>query len=291
VTFDPAAVAARAHRATEMIHSMIYFVPEQDEELIAAGLRPGRMCYFASRSAPMGAVSAEVVTATFYNFNPEVVARTIPRAWTLVEPPAVVAARFKAVDRALRRLLGDEAIASHEVAELAALAREATTVMQPEARPLYAGHAGLEWPDEPHLQLWHAASLLREYRGDGHLLALLRHDLNGIDAIVSHCATGRGFTEDAARLLRGWTEEQWEQSRTRLQERGVLDATGRALSEDGIALRASVEADTDALDVASWRHLGEDRTARLIELGKGVSRAILAAGALPTTGVFASAPA
>jgi hypothetical protein len=178
-------------------------------------------------------------------------------------------------------------VQSAEMAELAALAREATTAFTPEARPLYAGHAGIEWPNEPHLQVWHAASLLREYRGDGHLMALLRHDLNGIDAILSHCATGRGFTEDAARVLRGWSEEQWEASRVRLQERGVLDVSGRALSEAGQSLRAEVEAETDALDVAAWQHLGEERTARLIDLGKGVSKAMLAAGALPASGVFA----
>jgi hypothetical protein len=290
VTFDPSAVAARAHRATEMIHAMIYFVPEGDEELTAAGLRPGRMCYFASRSAPMGAVSAAVTTATFYNFNPETVAKTIPRAWTLADPATVITARFRAADRAMRRLLGDDGVASPEVAELAALAREATTVFELEARPLYAGHAGIDWPAEAHLQLWHAASLLREYRGDGHLIALLRHDLNGIDAILSHCATGKGFTEDAARLLRGWSEEQWEESRMRLRERGVLDASGRALTEDGQTLRAVVEAETDALDTAAWRHLGEQRTTRLMDLGKGVSRALLAAGALPASGVFAAPP-
>jgi hypothetical protein len=289
VTVDLApGVAARAHRATELLHAMIYFVPEQDEELVAVGLRPGRMCYFASRSAPMGAVSAGVTTATFYNFNPETVAKTIPRAWTLADPATVIEARFKAVDRALRRLLGDDVIAGPEVVELAALTREATTAFEPEARPLYAGHATLEWPDEPHLVLWHAASLLREYRGDGHLLALLRHDLNGIDAILSHCVTGKGFTEDAARLLRGWSPEQWDDSRERLQKRGVLDDSGQALTEAGQALRDNVEAETDALDQAAWLHLGEQRTARVVELGKQLTRAVVAAGAIPDS-VF-SAP-
>jgi hypothetical protein len=280
-------IAARAHRATEMLHAMIYFVPEQDEELTAIGLRPGRMCYFASRSAPMGAVSAAVTTATFYNFNPETVAKTIPRAWTLASPEAVVAARLKAVDRAYRRLLGDDAVAGADVAELAELAREATTVLTPQARPLYAGHAGLDWPDEPHLVLWHAASLLREFRGDGHLFALLRNDLNGIDAILSHCITGKGFTEDAARVLRGWSEEEWESSRARLQKRGVIDSTGHALTDVGQALRDAVEAETDVLDSAAWLHLGTERTTRLIELGKQLSRSLLVAGAIPS-GVFSA---
>jgi len=55
------------------------------------------MGYFASRSAPMGAVGPQVVTATFYNFNPELVARHIPRAWSLATPAAVLAARWRRV--------------------------------------------------------------------------------------------------------------------------------------------------------------------------------------------------
>ncbi len=283
----PAGVSARAHRATEMLHALIYFGPEQDEELTAIGLRPGRMCYFASRSAPMGAVSAGVTVATFYNFNPDVVAKTIPRAWGLADPATIITARLRAADRALRRLLGDEVAEDPEVAELAALTREATSVLEPEARPLFAGHAGLDWPQEPHLVLWHAASLLREYRGDGHVMTLLRHDLNGIDAILSHCATGKGFTEDAARLLRGWSEQEWETARERLQKRGVLDHSGHALTEAGAQLRGQIEAQTDELDTAAWQHLGEERTARVINLGKKLSRAVLEAGALPGS-VFAA---
>ena len=66
------------------------------------------------------------------------------------------------------------------MAELAGLLREACTVLRaPEGRPLYAGHADLPWPDEPLLELWHAASLLREHRGDGHIAALLHAGLTG----------------------------------------------------------------------------------------------------------------
>ena len=80
--------------AFDTLHSFGYFVPEMAEALTGAGLRPGRMCYFAGRSAAMGAVGPEVVAATFYNFNLEVIARAIPRAWTLATPEQVVEARF-----------------------------------------------------------------------------------------------------------------------------------------------------------------------------------------------------
>src|SRR3954449_8881923 len=97
---------ARAHRAVEPLHNHLYFAPEQDEQLTAVGLRPGQMCYFAGRAAPMGAVGPGVVTATFYNFSPSLVARHIPRAWTLASPEQVLAARLAAARASLTRLLG-----------------------------------------------------------------------------------------------------------------------------------------------------------------------------------------
>lgn len=279
-----AELAGRAHRATDSLHSMIYFSPLVEEQLVDVGLRPGRMCYFASRSAPMGAVSAGVTAATFVNFNPELVARHIPRAWTLASVEQILQARLRGADLALRSLLGP-ALEGPEVAELADLCREATAALTPEGRPLYAGHADLPWPDEPHLVLWHAATLLRESRGDGHTMALAHAGLNGLESIVTHTATGRGFTVAAAKLLRGWSDEQWDAAQHGLQERGLM--SGGELTEDGVALRAMIEAETDELDATPWQHLGAERTARLIELGKGLSRVIIANGAFPAEGVFA----
>lgn len=276
-----ATLAARARRATESLHSLIYFAPEQDEELTAVGIRPGRMCYFASRSAPMGAVSAGVTAATFYNFNPDLVAKYIPRAWTLASPETVIAARFRAADRALRRLLGAEVVGSSELADAADLARAATTELRPDGRPIYAGHATLEWPDAPHLVLWHAASLLREYRGDGHVAVLLATGLSGLEAIVTHTAarTGFSFTEGTAQLLRGWSEDQWLACVDDLRGRGLLDESG--LTDAGRELRGRIEDDTDRLDATPWEHLGETRTERLIELGKTLSRIVVGNGAFP----------
>jgi hypothetical protein len=159
---------ARAYRAIEPLHAHLYFAPEHDERLSGVGLRPGRMSYFAGRAAAMGAVGAGAVTATFYNFSPSLVAHMIPRAWTLAGPDRVLAARLDAARGSLTRLLGGPAVVgSPEVIELTALLREACAVLTPEGRPLYAGHADLPWPEEPVLQLWHAATLLREYRVTG----------------------------------------------------------------------------------------------------------------------------
>ncbi|SFQ16604.1 hypothetical protein SAMN05421810_10510 [Amycolatopsis arida] len=287
---DAATIAFRCHRVLDPLHSMIYFAPEAEECLTGAGLRPGRMCYFASRSAPMGAVGPGTVAATFFNFNPELVARHIPRAWELASPTDVVAARFAAVDAALRRLLGPDTLAGEQVAEAAELARAAAEGCVPEGRPLYAGHADLDWPSEPHLVLWHAVSLLREFRGDGHVAALVGAGLNGLTALVTHTATGRGFLEPVAKVSRGWSDEQWSGTADRLREQGFLDERG-ALTEQGQRLRDEVEAVTNSSAAAPWAWLGADKAERLHDLGRSLSRAIVAVGAFPDNVFAPAAPA
>src|SRR5665213_2274937 len=107
VSTDEAALLARkTWRTVEPLHGMIYFVPEAAEAYAALGIT-GTNGYFASRAAPMGAVSAEVVISTFYNFKPDLVHAAIPGAWDLAAPEDLVRARLSAVDRAYRCLLGD----------------------------------------------------------------------------------------------------------------------------------------------------------------------------------------
>src|SRR3954454_23748211 len=134
-------IARTAHKYLEPIHTHIYFVPEAGERYTAAGVRGGMRGYFASRSAALGVVPAEVVIATFYNFSPTLVRKAIPSAWETTTPEAMLAARLDAVDAALTRLLGAEVVASDEMVEAAAIAREATTACDVVGRPLYAAHA------------------------------------------------------------------------------------------------------------------------------------------------------
>jgi hypothetical protein len=190
------------------------------------------------------------------------------------------------VDAALRRMLGDDVVASPDVAEAAELARRAAEACTCEGRPLAGGHREVDWPAAPHLVLWHALSILREHRGDGHIALLLEAGLDGPEALVSFTATGRGFVTSFAKTSRGWSDEQWDDTVARLRERGVLDADG-ALTEQGAALRKRIEDDTNRLGAEPWSHLGDEGTARLGELGGGLVRALLAAGCFPE-GVFAT---
>ena len=280
-----ATVAGRTARTLETLHALGYFAPEVDAELVALGVRTGRSTYFASRAAAMGAVGPGTVAATFFVFNPALVARLLPAAWSAVSPEAAVAARLRGIDAAYRRLLGEAALAAPEVAEAAELTRAAVAGADPAGRPLYAAHADLAWPDEPHLALFHALTLIREHRGDGHVAALLAHGLTGLEALVTHTATGTGFTQPAAQVTRAWSDEQWAGAVASLAARGLMTDDG-ALTPAGEALRASVEAATDEMAVAPWAALGEDGRARLKEIGKPLVMRAVAAGAFPE-GVFA----
>ena len=275
----------RVHNATNVLHSFIYFAPEAEENFVGTGLDAGRMCYFAGRSAPMGAVGPGVVTATFYNFSPVLVGGAIPKAWGLASPADIISARFVAADAAMHRLLGADVLASAEVASLAQLARKAAEACTSEGRPLYAGHAELDWPTAPHLVLWHALTLLREYRGDGHIAALTASGLTGLEALITHSATGQGFTSGFARASRGWTKDEWAAGRAGLAGRGLLDGDGE-LTGAGQQLRAQIEDETDAMDAAPWQHLGEEGTVEAIRIGRDLTRTMLAAGALPGRDVF-----
>lgn len=279
-------IARRSRGALEPIHAMTYFVPETQRCLGEIGLTSERMCYFAARSAPMGEVGAGTVAATFCNFNPEFIAEYIPHAWSLAGPSEVLSARFRSVDEALRRIFGEDVVNSREVAEAAELAREAAEGCRAEGRPLYAGHADLAWPKEPHVELWHAVSLLREFRGDGHIAALLGAELSGLEALFLHTASGNGFVESFAKSSRGWSDAQWAAGAERLRDRGLLDADG-GLTAEGTAVRESVEAETDRLAMGPWQHLGEEGTERLIDHGKQLRQLIARADVIPSS-IFAA---
>ncbi|MCX4987249.1 hypothetical protein [Streptomyces sp. NBC_00568] len=276
----PERAGRRCHNVLNPLHSTHYFSPDLGRELAAVGIEDDRAAYFAARAAAMGAVGAGTVTATFYNFRHDLVAAHVPAVWQAASPETVLAARARAVDATLRRLLGEDLIASKDVAEAAELALRAAEACGSTARPLYAAHADLPVPEAPHLALWHAATLLREHRGDGHLAVLLDAELDPVEALVSHTATGKGMAPKWALGTRGWSRQDWETASGRLRERGLLDAQGE-LTQAGVDLRQDIEARTDRLDRAPYEHLCAAGVERLTEIARNLLMTAIAAGAFP----------
>ncbi|MEV6151976.1 hypothetical protein AB0L53_16680 [Nonomuraea sp. NPDC052129] len=272
-------LARRMWHQLEPIHAALYFSPQSFEEAAAIGydVESRWPSYFAYRTAPLGRAGTNLAFATYYSFSPRTIAEHVPAVWDTASPAEVLRARLRAVDRTYRTLLGDGIGALGEAAELARRVAESVTVG---GRPFAAANLDLPWPDEPHLALWHAATVLREHRGDGHLVALQAAELDPCESLVSLAAIGGAPVANFAG--RGWSESEWASAQDRLAGRGLVDTEGQA-TDQGRALRDQVERMTDDLAADPWRQLGEQRADRLAQLIQPVLGAVFEAGILPMT--------
>jgi hypothetical protein len=234
--------------------------------------------YFPPRAAPLGAATLPLVTATFFNFSPAAVGRAIPGAWAKATPEQVLAAQLTGIDAALRRAFADlDPSVIGEAATLLRAAAEAAAA-RPEGRPLFAAYAALPWPDQPHLVLWHAHYLLREFRGDGHIAVLTAEGLTGAEALALHIAMAPAMG-DMFRQSRAWTDDEWAASLDALRADGwITDGQDLTLTADGVARRKAIEDRTDELDLPGYGSIGLEACERVIELAKPIGIAMADAG-------------
>ncbi|HEX4492743.1 MAG TPA: hypothetical protein VH914_16160 [Acidimicrobiia bacterium] len=261
--------ARRLWQLIEPYHAITYFAPECADAFTQIGLRGFWRGYFAGRAAPFGAVGPGPITAAFFGFEPAFVERALPAIWQTVTPATAIGARRRGADRALGRLLPD-ALDSQDLAAAADLARRAITGVAAAGRSVFGANTQLDWPDAPHLVLWHAATLIREHRGDGHVAALVAA---GIDPCEAHMlqVTASGAGLETIAPYRGWSDDDWAAAAQRLRERGWLDATG-ALTDTGMRAHDDIEATTDALAREPLDRLGTRAAARLLELLLPIAR-------------------
>jgi hypothetical protein len=260
----------------EPFHGVTYFAPQARAATDALGCRGGWMGYFGMRAAPLGPVPAEVVAASFYNFKLSRVARAIPAAWTIATPQRFLEARLAGVDAGLRAILGDEVVGD-EMIEASQLAQRAALAAPIAGRPLAAANVALPWPDPPHLVLWHATTILRESRGDGHVAALVAGGLDPVETLVAFAADRDTAGQEGWEAWRGWDGDDWAAAQRRLRERGLLDKQNQ-ITADGARARHDVETRTDAAAELPWDVLGNAGTERLAALLLGFLRKIVAAG-------------
>jgi hypothetical protein len=240
-------VARRMWTLFEPIHAMTYFAAEARAAYEAAGLRGFWRGYFAGRSAPLGRVSSAPVTASFFTFAPQMVGRALPDVWNLISPEQALAVREAGAVTALSRVLGDLSDAADVAADMLSVA---VADVDCSGRVLAAANAALPVPSGPIARLWHAATVLREHRGDGHFAALLAADVDGCESNVLRAAFD--LPRETIQPLRGWTDEQWDGAAARLSSRGMIAEDGAA-TPAGTELRASIETATDAAAARPWQ--------------------------------------
>jgi hypothetical protein len=279
---------AAGHRTwsrLDAFHVIGFFADENRERYKALGLRP-RYAYFVSRVAPMGPVPAQVCAAVFYVFKPRLVEQAMDGAWSVVSPEKVLAERYAGAREALDRVLVDVAAEpghAERLEEAAALARRACEGLSMQGRALAAGYASLPWPNDPLTALWHAAGIIREHRGDGHVAALVTAPLDPVEAILT-AGLDTGTTA-FMRETRGWDDAEWAAAGRRLVARGLLRDVEASdvgeLTDAGVELRRSLELQTDLAAAAAWTQLGLADTQRLGELMRPLTKAVVTSGVLP----------
>jgi hypothetical protein len=268
-------LARRFFDRFEPVHAVTYFSPESRAALDGLGYHGFWMGYFAARSAPLGIVPTDVVTALFYNFAPSRVARALPDAWEIAPPAAALRAREDSAVAALRRYgLTDDGV--RRAADLTAKAARGAPL---DGRPLFAANAALPWPTEPLAVLWHAVTLLREQRGDAHVAVLATSGLSGRESNVLHAAAGRVPAEMIMRA-RDYDDDQWRHYQDQLASRGLLDGEG-ALTDAGRELKAHIEDTTDTLALSALAVLDDAEVEEVFATLTPIAKVVVDAGDVP----------
>ncbi len=279
--------ARRLRNAVEPVAAGVYFAPEAHAEYAALGFeagpslaskdgieRPELKSYFTSRGASLGHVPGEVVAAAFGCFNPKVVVPAVAAGWRVTNRDDVLAARERGATAMLRRVLGDQPEGLGRATELLRRAAAAGTM------PGHAIHSGLRslgFPGTPLGDLWRAADLVREHRGDSHVIAWA---VAGVDAMEILLLTEPywGVPARSYAPSRAWTDADMDAGFERLQRRGLMN--GEQVTDAGLALREEIEVRTDELERPVLDALGDDLD-ELLEHLDAWSEAIIDAGSYP----------
>jgi hypothetical protein len=244
------------------------------EAFLALGMRNYWDGYFAGRAAPLGLAPAEVVHAVFYNFADGEVARHIPWVWGKTTPKEAITVRERGSTAALRQMIGELAD-SPGLVRVADLATRAALSAPTEGRALYAGLRALQVPEEPVARLWHAATLLREHRGDGHNAALLAHGIGGTEAHVL-LALSLGMRAEKFGRIQHLPPRQLTAVIDGMRDRGLVDTAG-GLTGAGRDIKQRIEAVTDDLATPAYDVLSADELHELIAVLEPIAAAVRAA--------------
>jgi hypothetical protein len=251
--------ARRLWAALEPIHGVVYFAPGVRDAGKSIGLRGFWMTYFAFRAAPFGPVGAGAVVATFAGFEPSMVFKALPDAWSRATPEACLAARSAVSVDALR----SAGVAEDACAEATSALGPVAASLDPTGRALYAANSELALPDDPVAALWQLATTLREHRGDGHVAALLAAGVTGLEALLLQVGAGK-FPAELMRSVRGWSEQDWAAGAKALRSRGVLGEDGRLTAWGREFLDAIEERTDERAWTGGLSALGEDGVERVL---------------------------
>jgi len=279
--------ARRLRNAVEPVAAGVYFAPEAHAAYEALGFdgsppvapdgvsRPELKSYFTSRGACMGTVPGEIVATAFGCFNPKVVVPSVAAGWQVTDRVTILKAREQGSTAMLQRILGEQ---PEGLARVTTLLRRAADAAPWPARGVYSGLRSLGFPGLPMADMWRAADLVREHRGDSHVISWA---VGAVDAVEILLLTEQwwGLQARIYTPSRGWTDADMDAGFDRLRQRGLMTAD-EELTDAGRALREEIEVRTDELERPLLAALGDDLD-ELLEHLDAWSEAIIDAGSYP----------
>jgi hypothetical protein len=212
--------ARRLRDALEPIATQGWWSRPAGEGLTALGVDffPG---YVWGRAAALGTPTASVVAATFGVFEPRMIAAAYEAGVASATRDNILAARAAGGAASLDAIADpDECVA------IADPLLRAVDTLDGLGRPLFSALRSLAVPSSPGGRLWRAAELVREYRGDAHLAALVGA---GLDAVEANVLTERwlGFALGEYSATRGFGADALADAVGGLQARGWMEGNDR----------------------------------------------------------------
>lgn len=266
-------VSRELWRVVEPLHQVAYRSPEAARNYSALGLTTPPQQYFANRLAALGSIGPTTATAVLFGFAPSYVASAVPDVWALANPDDVCDARQEAACTCLVRILGD-ITTSRLMVEAADLATTLVGLLDFAGTPLAAAWADRPAARDPLGRLWQACTVLREHRGDVHWRATASHGINSVECHILHAADG-AMPEELLKRVSGWDDASWSRAVDGLVHRGLItsglvtsgqvgrgesrEAASLQLTEQGRAIKRSIESMTDAHALLAIETIGVDR--------------------------------
>ena len=140
---------------------------------------------------------------------------------------------------------------------------------------MYAALRAGAVPDDVVAQLFHAASLLREHRGDGHIVALMVEGVGGLEAHVLF-ALAMDMPAEKFGRIHHLPAVQLASVIDQMRDRGLIGDDGW-LSEQGRAVRQRVESLTDDLAAKPYESLEPGELDELMDALEPLATLLLAA--------------
>ena len=262
----------------EPLAAAVYFAPEATAAYAELGGPDDFWApYYASRGACLGATPPSVVAAAFGVFDPDHIAEGLRLAWDVATPAQWWDARVTGATGQLERLLGPSPDGAERATELLRRIADRSIVA---GHPFFAALREQPWPGTPLGDLWHAADLVREHRGDTHTAAWVAAGFSG-PTVMMLTELWWGLPHGLYLATRHWPAEVIAAELAGLRARGLVDGDPPTITDEGIRRRAELERATDAAEAHVLEALDPAEVDELFAILAPLSAAICAGGGYP----------